>query len=105
MTPFRHPAFTITARLVISLVGGYAATVGVVSLGAVLLALLVGMTRAQALVLMTMLGFLGYAAIILWGFAEPRLLRVWAVVGGVAIASHLAAMALARLLPPVAAGG
>ncbi|MDB5425370.1 MAG: hypothetical protein JWQ29_2786 [Phenylobacterium sp.] len=105
MTPPRHPAFAIVSRFAATLLAGYAATVGMVALGAVLLALGLGMTRAQALVATTMIGFLGYAAIILWGFAEPRLGRIWAILAGVAVLSHIAAIALARLLPPVGTGG
>jgi hypothetical protein len=98
----RHPAAAITSRFVAALVAGYAATVGLVALFSVLLMLLFGMTRAEALMLMAMIGILGYAAIILWVFAEPRLGRIWVILAGVAILSHVGAITLARLLPPLA---
>lgn len=99
------PALHTTSRILATIVGGYAATIGVVTLTSVLLALLFGMQRSEAVVLMTILGFLGYTAVIIWGFAERRLLRVWTVLVGVAMTSHLASIWLAGLLPPHANGG
>lgn len=98
-------SLAVLSRIVAVVLGGYAATVGTVALAAVLLALGCGMQRSEAITLTTMIGFIGYAAIIIWGFAEPRLVRLWAVLGGVAIASNLAAIWLARLLPPAPPGG
>jgi hypothetical protein len=94
----------IASRVVAAVVGGYAATVGLVALASVLLAL-AGMQRSEAVVLMTIIGFIGYVAILIWGFAEPRLLRLWAVLGGVAVASHLGALWLAERLPAPVSGG
>jgi hypothetical protein len=102
LTQTRHRAFSIASRFVAALVAGYAATVGVVTLCAVLLVLEFGVTRAEALMLMAMIGIVGYAAIIIWSFAEPRLPRIWVVLVGIAIVSHMGAIALAKLLPPVA---
>jgi hypothetical protein len=93
------------SRILATIVGGYAATVGVVAFTSVLIALLFDMQRSEAVVLMTMIGFLGYTAIIIWGFAERRLIRLWTVLGGVAVGSHLAAIWLAQRLPPVVQGG
>jgi hypothetical protein len=103
--PMRHPAYAITSRFIAALFVGYAATVGLIALFSVLLALLFGMARSEALLLMTMIGFLGYAAIIIWGFAEPRLGRIWVILCSVALLSHILAITLARLLPPVPMGG
>jgi hypothetical protein len=99
----RHRALAITSRFVAALLAGYAATVGLAALCSVLLVLLFGMTRAEALMLMAMIGIVGYAAIIIWSFAEPRLTRIWAILLSVAIFSHMGAITLAKLLPPVAA--
>lgn len=93
------------SRILATIVGGYAATIGVVSLTSVLLALLFAMPRSEAVVLMTIIGFLGYAAVIIWGFAERRIVLLWTVLVGVAVVSHLAAIWLAGWLPPVANGG
>ena len=48
-----------------------------------------------------MIGFVAYAAVILWAFAEAKLWRVWVILGGVAMLSHVAAIALAKQLPPI----
>lgn len=104
MVPVTRPAWAIASRFIAAVFAGYAAAVGLVSLCAVALALLLGVTRAQALVLATMLGFLAYAAIILWGFVEPRLGRIWGTLAAVAVASHAAAILLARLFAPVGGG-
>jgi hypothetical protein len=102
LRPTEHRAFAITSRFIAALFAGYAAMVGLVALLSVLLVLLFGMTRAEALMLMAMIGVVGYAAIIIWSFAEPRLVRVWVILVGVAILSHVGAVTLAKLLPPVA---
>lgn len=98
-------AFPLASRVIAVVVGGYAATVGLVALFAVLFALVFGMARSEALVLASMIGFLGYAAIVIWGFAERRSLRLWVILGGGAVLSHTVATLLARLLPPMAGGG
>jgi len=98
-------ASIIASRIFASVVGGYAATVGVVAFTSILLALLFGMQRSEAVVLMSMIGFVGYAAVIIWGLAEPRLVRLWAVLIGVALGSHFVAIWLAALLPASATGG
>ena len=95
----------MTSRILAVIGGGYAATIGVVALASVLLAMLFGMQRSEAVVLMTMIGFVGYTAIIIWGFAEQQLSRLWTVLGGVAMGSHLAAIWLAGQLPTAVNGG
>jgi hypothetical protein len=95
----------MTSRVVAAIGVGYAATVGLVTLATVLLSVLFGMARNETLALTIMIGFVGYAAAILWGFAEPKLTRVWVILGALAIFSHAAAIALARLLPPIPMGG
>lgn len=98
-------AFPLASRVIAVVVGGYAATVGLVALFAVLFTLVLGMARSEALVLASMVGFLGYAAIVIWGFAERRSLRLWVILGGGAVLSHAVAILLARLLPTIAEGG
>jgi hypothetical protein len=100
--PSRRRAFTVIARFVAALYVGYQAVVGLVAVSAIALVLVFGMTRAEALMLMAMIGVLGYAAVILWSFAQPSLGRVWLILGTAAIISHLAAAALAKWLPPLA---
>lgn len=98
-------ALPIAARVFVIVVGGYAAMMGLVALAAISLALVFGMPRSEAVVLTSMIGFLGYAAIVVWGFAEWRLLRLSAILGGGAALGHAAAILLARLLPPIAGVG
>lgn len=97
-------ALPTVSRVVAVVVGGYAATMGLVALASVLLALGLGWQRSEAIVLATLVGFLVYTAVIIWGFAEARLLRLWAVLGGIALLAHLAAVALAAGLPPAIGG-
>lgn len=99
------PALAVTSRVVAVVGLGYAATVGLVTLLSVVLVLLFGMVRSEAIMLLSMIGFLGFAGIIIWGFAESRLVRIWAILSGVAIISHGAALALAPLMPVIAKGG
>jgi hypothetical protein len=101
LTAIRHPKLALTSRVIAAIVLGYAATVGVVTLFTVLLTVVFGIARNESLALTIMIGFVAYAAVMLWGFAEARVWRVWAVLGSVAILSHVAAIALARTLPPI----
>ena len=67
-------------RLALVAVGGYWVVAGVGSAAAAALSLL--LDRSEAVVLMAMLAFLIYLALLIWGFAEPRLVRLWWVLGG-----------------------
>lgn len=93
------------SRVFATIAGGYAATVGMVAFASVLLTLCFGMQRSEAMTLMTMIGFIGYAIVVVWGFSEKRLARLWVVLVAVAIGSHLAAIGLADWLPPATNGG
>ncbi|MBB6229301.1 CBS-domain-containing membrane protein [Polymorphobacter multimanifer] len=95
-------ALRTISRIVATVVGGYAATAGGVALASMMLVLLSCMARSEAVLLTSMIGFIAYAAIIIWGWAEQRMARLWAVLGGAALASHVGAMMLATLLPPLA---
>jgi hypothetical protein len=98
----RHRTLAVISRFVAALYVGYQAMVGLVAVASIALVLAFGMPRAEALMLTAMIGVLGYAAIILWSFAEPKLGRVWLALGTAAIVSHVAAAALAKWLPPLA---
>lgn len=73
----------MTARCVTALAGGYAAAAGL----ATLLARLLPATRPEATAWGMILSFLIYAALGLWAFHEPRLLRVAATIWGAAALS------------------
>lgn len=67
-------------RLLAAIFGSYACTASLASAGAALLVVLAGMARSEAVYLTAMLGLLVYLALLLWGFSESRLWRVWAFV-------------------------
>lgn len=75
--------------------GGYVAAAGIV---AVLSATLpfTGLPRIDSVVLASMLGFVIYLVLLLWGFAERRLIRLAAIqallaAGGFGLASFIGA--------------
>jgi len=80
MNSRRGFSVSVIQRVLLAIVGGYWLSSGLVSLGA--LALATVMPRSEAVVLMAMLGFVGYLMLLLWAFAEPRLTRLWLVLGG-----------------------
>jgi len=87
----------LALRILLILGGGYLLAAGSAGLAAAALSLV--MPRAEAVILMAMLAFLVYLALLLWGFAERRPARLWAVFG----AGGAAAFALAETI--AAAGG
>jgi len=87
----------LALRILLVIVGGYLLAVGGAGLAAATLAVIV--PRAEAVVLMAMLAFVAYLVLLLWGFAEPRTVRLWAVFG----AGGVTAFALAKTIG--AAGG
>ena len=94
----------MASRLLAAVGAGYACTAAAVALASVALPLAFGMARSEAVVLAAMAGFLLYLMVLVWGFAEPRLARVWVVlVGGVVLcwglAQWLAPLAAARVVP------
>lgn len=89
----------ITARVLAALVGAYAVTAGATALMAVLLVLAGGASRSDALIAGSMIGYLLFAILMLWCFAERRLARVWLVLVGAAIATHALAMWIEPALP------
>jgi hypothetical protein len=70
----RVSRLAVIARIALAVFGGYAASAGFVATFSVALPL-TGMVRSEAVVLSSMLGFIVYAALLLWGFAERRLWR------------------------------
>jgi hypothetical protein len=69
----------LAVRIGATIGGGYACTALVVTVGAALLAR-AGMARSEAVVLMAMLGFPLYLALLLWGFGA-RVRTLWLVLG------------------------
>lgn len=75
----RTPAHVI-GRIAASLLGGYAFTWGVTTLGITGLVAL-GVDYHEALTALMLLAFLVFLAAFLWAFAARCLLRVWGVLG------------------------
>lgn len=88
--PQRSPArrwLAIGQRLALAVVGGYFLSAAGVTWGALLLSGV--MPRSEAVVLMAMLGFVLYLVVLIWAFAEQRLLRLWLVLGMIPTIGHL----------------
>jgi hypothetical protein len=73
LTP-RNSRLAVLARVALAVIGGYAASAGFVATFSAALPL-VGVVRSEAVVLSSMLGFVLYVVLVLWGFAESRLWR------------------------------
>ncbi|WP_414902258.1 hypothetical protein ACMT1E_03315 [Sphingomonas flavalba] len=91
-------AARVTARILAAIVGSYAVTAGATALIAVLIVLAAGTSRSDALVAASMIGYVLFALVMLWCFAERRLARVWLVLIAAA-ASHGLAMWIEPALP------
>ena len=76
---FPRRALPILLRVVAAGLGGYLLATGLSALAAEALAQL--LPPSEAVVLMAMLAFLIYLALLIWAFAERRLLRVLLVLG------------------------
>ena len=90
-------AVQIVLRLVAAIGGGYAAAAGLAALAAVALPQVTGLPRSEAVVLASMLAFLIYLALLIWAFAERRLVRLWLVLAVVGAGSWGGALGLVRL--------
>ncbi len=82
----------LALRILLVLGGGYLLAAGVSGLAAAMLALV--MPRVEAVVLMAMLAFVVYLALLLWGFTERSRALLWAVFG----VGGLLAFAFAKLI-------
>lgn len=92
----------IAARVLAAVVGSYAVTAGASALIGVLLVVVARLGRSDALIIGSVLGYLLFVFLMLWCFAERRLLRVWAIVVVAAVVTHLAAWLVA---PAMSASG
>ena len=76
---FGRRALPILLRVAAAVLGGYLLAAGLSALAAAALARV--LPPSEAVVLMAMLAFLLYLALLIWAFAERRLLRVLLVLG------------------------
>lgn len=93
-------AILVILRLIAAIGGGYVVSAGLAALAAVGLPMATGLPRSEAVVLASMLAFLIYLVLLIWGFAERRLGRLYTVLVVTAAASWGGALGLSRLLPP-----
>lgn len=87
----------IVVRLAAAIGGGYAVSAGMAALMAVTLPSLGLLPRSEAVVLASMLAFLIYLVLLLWAFAERRLMKLCLIMAVAGAASWGGALALARL--------
>ena len=66
-----HSYIAVLTRVVLIIVGGYAASAGFVATLSALLPML-GFVRSEAVILGSMLAFVLYVTLVLWGFATHR---------------------------------
>ncbi|RFA27788.1 hypothetical protein CAI21_14350 [Alkalilimnicola ehrlichii] len=88
----RHP-LAVTQRLLLVVVGGYLLSAAAVALGGLLLTGV--LAPSEAVALSAMLGFILYLVLLLWGFAERSLGRLWWLLGGGAVLGQVVVQALA----------
>lgn len=84
-------------RLIAAIGGGYAVSAGLAALAAVGLPMATSLPRSEAVVLASMLAFVAYLAVLIWGFAERRLALLYGALVVVSAASWGSALGLARL--------
>jgi len=89
----------IAQRIALAVVGGYVLSAEAAAWAA--LGLRPWLGAAEAVVLTAMLAFVVYLVLLLWAFAERRLLRLWLVLAVLPAASHIIAIGLG----PGAGGG
>lgn len=94
----------IAARALAAVIGSYAVTAGAAALIGVLLVVGAGLGRSDALIIGSVLGYLLFVFLMLWCFAERRLIRVWGVLFVAAAATHGAAWLIAPAMA-VSVGG
>jgi hypothetical protein len=87
----------VVIRLVVAIGGGYAVSAGFAALAAVALPLVTSLPRSEAVVLASMLAFLVYLVLLIWAFAEPRLVRLCLILAVAGVVSWVGAHGLVRL--------
>lgn len=93
------PGLRIAARVLAAVAGAYAVTAGAAAMIAVLLVAAIGLSRSDALIVGSSIGYLLFTFLMLWCFAERRLLLVWLVLVVAALVTHGAAILMEPSLP------
>ena len=95
--PGARKAIPVIVRLIAAIGGGYAVSAGLAALAARILPATTAMPPREAIVLASMLAFLVYLGLLIWGFAEPRLVRLCVILTAVGVVSWGGAFGLVRL--------
>ena len=82
------------AHITVAIVGGYILADWIVAWLSLLMSLILGIDKGEAVTLSSMLGFVIYLAILIWAFAEPNLGRM----AGIMITAILLSYGFARVL-------
>ena len=90
-------AIPVIVRLVAAIGGGYAVAAGRAARAARVLPVMTAMPPREAVVLASMLAFLVYLGLLIWGFAEPSLVRLCLILAAVGVVSWGGAFGLVRL--------
>jgi hypothetical protein len=88
---------SIAVRVFAGVVGGYYFSIGLTTFGAAVATAGFKISRADAVMAASMLSFVVYLIVVLWVFAERRLARVCAILGGGAGLLFVAAHGLTGL--------
>lgn len=67
---------SIFVRLLLAIGGGYVVSAGLTALAASAASVITTLPRSDAVVLASMAAFFVYLALLIWGFAERKLLRL-----------------------------
>ena len=90
-------AILLILRLAAAIGGGYAVAAGLAALAARALPPTTAMPPSEAVVLASMLAFLVYLGLLIWGFAEPSLMRLCPILAAGGIVLWGGALGLVRL--------
>ncbi|MPZ34332.1 MAG: iron uptake protein [Rhodospirillales bacterium] len=83
--------------MLLAIGGGYAVSAGLAALAVATLSAITTLPRSAVVVLASMLTFLVYLAILIWTFAERRLLRLCLILAAAGAMSWGGVFGLARL--------
>jgi hypothetical protein len=89
--PGARKTISVIVRLVTTIGGGYAVSAGLAALAARVLPATTAMPPREAVVLAWMLALLVYLGLLIWGFAEPSLLRLCVILTVLGVASWVCA--------------
>ena len=88
----------IAVRIVLAVGGSYVGSAGLAALGAVAVPSITPLSRSDAVVLSSISAFLIYLSLLIWAFAERRIVRLCIALVVTSIASWATTFALVSLV-------